>query len=162
MNTQLSLLDAAPRKRAVLLEDQPAAPKGEVVEQRPTRRGRLKLVQREPLQNPEEAAVGYTEWFLRKVPPCIGWWDTRVKGTDEHQRLWFVPSDDPITGGGIWYEQARRSAVGLKFVGSHEEVGGQTEWRGLCKPWPSGYDYDVPGADAFLALGRKRFREVLL
>jgi len=145
------------RARVALAEDSPAAPKSEAVGR--ARRGRIRLVQREQVDDPEEAAVGYTEWFLNKCPPCTGWWDTRILNTDEYQRLWFERSDDPVTGGGFWYE--RRPEGGLKFLGTHETHGPQTLFRGLVKPWPLGYSYVVPGAEAFLALGRKRFREVL-
>jgi hypothetical protein len=145
------------RARVALAEDTEALPKeaggGKA------RRGRIRLVQREPLNYPDEAAVGYSDWFLNARPPCLGWWDTCVNGTDEHQRLWFVPSDDPICDGGMWYE--RRAEGGLKFVGTHAEIGRQLQWRGLRAPYPEGYAWVVPGAEAFLALSRKRFREVL-
>jgi hypothetical protein len=50
------------RARVALAEDTEALPKeaggGKA------RRGRIRLVQREPLNYPDEAAVGYSDWFL--------------------------------------------------------------------------------------------------
>lgn len=137
MTEQMSLIEPSPRKRVALAE----APS---VEAGVARRGRLRLVQREPLVIDKESGLGYSSWFTHKPPPCTGFWDTRVNGTDEHQRLWFQASSDPITDGGMWYEE--RAGGGLKFVGSHAEIGGQLWWRGLYQPNPEGYTWVVPGA----------------
>jgi hypothetical protein len=131
-----------PRKRVALAEDVDAAPKGEATLPK-TKRWRLRLLQTEPLVIDSETGLGYSSWFIHQIPPCGGYWDTRVDKTSEHQRLWFAPSDDPVTGGGMWYEER---AGGLKFVGSHGELGGALWWRGLYRPHPDGYTWVVPGA----------------
>jgi len=142
--TQQMELTGLPRKRVALAEDAEAKPAV-------ARKVRVRILQREPVQDMMEMALGYSPW-VTAIPPCSGYWDTRVKGTDEHQRLWFSPSTDPVTGGGMWYEE--RAGGGLKFVGSYGEVGYQLEWRGLSQPNPEGYVWAVPGA--------KRARRVLL
>jgi hypothetical protein len=81
-------------------------------------------------------------WRLGMAPPCSGWWDYAVAGTDEAGRMWFeldaaLPGHD-----GHWYQDQRNWAS--VPVCKHSDVAGTMRWRGLNEPWPEGYRYPVP------------------
>lgn len=82
---------------------------------------------------------GVGGWRLGMAPPCSGWWDYAIDGTDETGRMWYQAEYDRD---GFWYEdQWNWAAIP---VCRHSDVAGTMRWRGLNAPWPEGYRYPVP------------------
>lgn len=80
------------------------------------------------LEYEAEQKAGYSPW-LRGLPPCSGWWDIHLLGTDEYYRIWFDA------------DAVRWVLPTASF--SHDSIGQGLEYRGLANPWVLGYSYPV-------------------
>lgn len=96
-----------------------------------------------------EAFIGYSSWFVGP-PPCDGWYDTKgpspFPAPGHQERMWFE-HDEGIDGVGCWKETPDSKAFTPYTRAFHHGM----QWRGLAKPWPWGYRFDVPGAKHYRA-----------
>lgn len=80
--------------------------------------------------------IGLSEWFSGE-PPEIGWWNARVKGSQDEDLCrrwwngtewsWAVEVGTEDSDSYVAEMQCRRTAVQTKLI----------EWQGLAAPWTS-------------------------